>query len=63
MLRTTHLLDHIEGKLQALALKHGEQVPQEHWEVLVAVPERDEDGHLQCGTGKGVSQLLAPAPQ
>lgn len=41
------MLDHIEGKLQALALKHGEQVSQENREVLVAVPERDEDGHLQ----------------
>lgn len=49
------MLDHIEGKLQALALKHGEQVSQKDWEVLVAVPERDEDGHLQWITGMGVS--------
>lgn len=48
------MLDHIEGKLQALALEHGEQVSKEDWEVLVAVPERDEDGHLQwIGVGWG----------
>lgn len=46
-LKVTHLLDHVEGELQALALKHGEQVSQEDWEVLMAVPEGDEDGHLQ----------------
>lgn len=41
------MLDHIEGELQALALKHGEQVSQEDREVLMAVPEGDEDSHLQ----------------
>lgn len=46
-LNITHLLDHIEGKLQALALKHWEQVSQEDWKVLMAVPEGNEDGHLQ----------------
>ena len=61
--RSTHLLDHIEGELQALALKHGEQVSQEDREVLMAVPEGDEDSHLQI-TGKGaISWLLAPAYQ
>lgn len=48
-----NLLDHIEGKLQALALKHGEQVSQEDGEVLVAVPERDEDGHSWKGVSLG----------
>lgn len=61
---STHLLDHIEGELQALALKHGEQVSQEDREVLMAVPEGDEDSHLQEMAGKGaISWLLAPAYQ
>lgn len=61
---STHLLNHIEGELQALALKHGKQVPQEDREVLMAVPEGDEDSHLQEMAGKGaISRLLAPAYQ
>jgi hypothetical protein len=44
--RITHLLNHIKCKLQSLALKHGDQVSEQDWEVFVAVPEGDENCHL-----------------
>lgn len=54
--RATHLLDHIERKLQALALEHGDQVSEQDREVLVAVPEGDEDRHLEPSTAEQVTQ-------
>lgn len=41
------MLHHIKRKPQALALEHGNEVSEQDREVLVAVPEGDEDGHLQ----------------
>lgn len=45
----THLLHHVEREAQPLALQHGDQVSEQHGEVLVAVPEGNEDRHLQRG--------------
>lgn len=42
-----YLLDDVEGKLQPLPLQHGNQVLEEDGQMLVAVSERDQDGHLQ----------------
>lgn len=46
------MLDHIKRKPQALALKHGNQVSEQDWKVLMAVPEGDQDRHLQGVTAK-----------
>ena len=47
------MLNYVKCKLQALALEHGNQVSEQDWEVLVAVPEGDQDGHLQGVETKG----------
>lgn len=43
------MLHHVEREAQPLALQHGDQVSEQHGEVLVAVPEGNEDRHLQRG--------------
>ena len=52
------MLNHIKCKSQALALKHGNQVSEQDWEVLVAVPERDEDCHLERVTAEEAAWLI-----
>ena len=40
------LLDDVKAELDALPLQSGDEVPEEDGEVLVPVPERDQDGNL-----------------
>lgn len=35
-----------------LPLEHGDEVPNEDWQVFVTVPEGNEDGYLGKETGK-----------
>lgn len=55
------MLNDIKCKPQALALQHGNQVSEQDGEVLVAVPERDEDRHLEWVTGRERGALLVPS--
>lgn len=45
-LKLCYLLDDVICKLQSLSLQHGGEVLEQDGKVLVAVTERDEDGHL-----------------
>lgn len=59
------MLNHVKRKPQALALKHGDQVSEQDREVLVPVPEGDEDRHLDRAQQKKppcVSPIHVPKP-
>lgn len=53
-LKLCYLLDDVICKLQSLSLQHGGEVLEQDGKVLVAVTERDEDGHLHRKQERGV---------
>lgn len=51
--RWGYLLDDVEAELQPLPLQHRDQVLEEDGQVLVSVPEGDQDGDLQVAGEHG----------
>lgn len=43
----THLFNHIEGKLEALSLQHGDEVLKEDGKMLMPISKWNQDRHLQ----------------